>query len=332
MKYKWREAVAIAQLIKLQNYVSRYEWDLNRYAKQFMKVKNEQWNKLYEKWDVELANTSESNQSKTEENGPLPSPSLFTKWLNKLRMTRQEIQVKQEAEKIEKHTLPRSEIDLKYYFLEQLYPFQLKWATSTLMEKSFIAERYLEDQVLKGLLMRFPDNIFVMYDPIFEIKQAPVETDIIFITPIGIEVVHFIDAKHPEAVISAGDERTWTIDTRGEQEKILSPVISVKRTENLINSILQQHQIKFDVSKTILSPDHQIIRYIDPYKTNIIDNMNFKEWFQPRHNLSSPLKSIQMKSAEAILNYTMTVAVKRPEWEDDTSSFPTLGSNDGSGL
>src|SRR5699024_9178120 len=159
---------------KLQNYVSRYEWDLYRYAKQFIKVKNEQWNKLYEKWDVELANTSGSNQSKTEENGPLPPPSLFTKWLNKLRWTRQEIQVKQEAEKIEKHTLTRSEIELKYYFLEQLYPFQLKWATSTLVEKSFIAERYLEDQVLKGLLMRFPDNIFVMYDPIFEIKQAPV--------------------------------------------------------------------------------------------------------------------------------------------------------------
>src|SRR5699024_2963973 len=115
-------------------------------------------------------------------------------------------------EETEESFWPRREIDLKYYFLEQLYPFQLKWATSTLVEKSFMSERYLNDPLLKNLLMRFPDNIFVMYEPLFEIKQAPVELDIILITPIGIEVVHFMDPKHPEAVISAGDERTWTID------------------------------------------------------------------------------------------------------------------------
>ena len=36
----------MAQLIKLQDYVSRYEQDIYRYPSQFIKLKNQQWDKL----------------------------------------------------------------------------------------------------------------------------------------------------------------------------------------------------------------------------------------------------------------------------------------------
>ena len=36
----------MAQLIKLQDYVSRYEQDIYRYPSQFIKLKKQQWEKL----------------------------------------------------------------------------------------------------------------------------------------------------------------------------------------------------------------------------------------------------------------------------------------------
>ena len=36
----------MAQLIKLQDYVSRYEQDIYRYPSQFIKLKKQQWDKI----------------------------------------------------------------------------------------------------------------------------------------------------------------------------------------------------------------------------------------------------------------------------------------------
>lgn len=317
----------IAQLIKLQDYTSRYQWDLNRYSKQYLKVKKEQWDKLNNRQEERSFSGKVVDKEETTS-----SPSVFSKIITKFRREKEtdrfieDVQSEIEDEEEIEIQLPEREIDLKRYFLNRMFPFQLRWASSTLAEKSFLHERYTDDPVLKYLLQRFPDNIFVMYEPIFELKNAPVESDTIIISPLGIEIIHFIEPKHPDAVIIAGNDRTWTINVKDEQEKILSPVISVKRTENVIRSILQKHDISFDLSKTILSRDHQIIHYMEPYKTNIIDHVNYHEWFQIRRNLSSPLKGIQLKAAETLLNYTQTTAVKRPEWNNQ-DDYPPLPSD-----
>lgn len=315
----------MAQLIKLQNYISRYQWDLNRYSKQYMKVKNEHWDTLYKQWKEQFELNKVKEKIKAEEE--LSTSNILTKLLSPFKKEHpsgEDIKQNQiEDDRVKEIPLPKEEIDLKHYFLNKMYPFQLKWASSTIAEKSFLDERYMYDSLLKYLLQRFPDNIFIMYEPIFEIKNAPVEMDTIIISPIGIEILHFIEPKHPDAVLIAGDDRTWTIDTKDKQTKIISPVISVKRSENVIKSIFKQHDIKFDLSKTIISRKHQIIHYMEPYKTNIVDYLNYDEWFQPRRKLSSPLKSLQLKAAETLLQYTQTTAFKRPEWNDE-EAYPSM--------
>ena len=42
----------MAQLIKLQDYVSRYESDLSRYPSQFVRIKKQQWEKLKSAWEA----------------------------------------------------------------------------------------------------------------------------------------------------------------------------------------------------------------------------------------------------------------------------------------
>ena len=40
----------MAQLVKLQDYVSRYQVDLKRYPTQFVRLKKQQWDRTKEEW------------------------------------------------------------------------------------------------------------------------------------------------------------------------------------------------------------------------------------------------------------------------------------------
>src|SRR5699024_2402924 len=139
--------------------------------------------------------------------------------------------------------LPNTEAQLKQYFLNQLYPIQLKWATSTISHESFTKVSLRDKETLKYFLQRFPDIYFLMYHTVFNIKKATINVVIILISQFDIEIISFIH-EHAEATILATNDRKWTVESETNQKSILSPVISLKRTDQIINSILQTNNIK----------------------------------------------------------------------------------------
>lgn len=306
----------IAQLIKLQDYITRYEWDTYRYPTQYIRLKRENWSNLYQDWLVEAEEESELID---EFYGELPerNRSVFKKLKNKLKKSRVTIDTLQEEQTEEKAPLPETEQGLKQEFLDNLLNFQMKWATSTVTHSSFVNQKYYQDALLKYLLQRFPDTYLVMYFPIFTIKKAPIETDIILITPVEIEIIHFAEYEE-DAMIMASEERTWHIEHSDRHRKILNPIISLKRTEKLIKSILVAEGIAFSIKKTVLSRTNPILFATEPYNTRIIGKLGYEDWFQEKRRLTSPLKNAQIKTAEALLKHCQTTSVRRPEWEEDT--------------
>jgi hypothetical protein len=302
---------ALAQLIKLQDYISRYEWDVYRYPSQYIRLKKDQWEKLHYLWE----NPEHEAVQKKEESEQV---SAFSR-IKSIFRNKQSHSMKP-AEKIDNHMLPETEQELKQYFLDNLLNFQLKWATSTLTDASFMDKSYYTDPVLKYFLQRFPDTYLIMFYPVFSIKNAPVDGEIIMISPIGVEIIYLAEAE-AGAAIMAGDERTWLIDTAHEQRKVLNPLISLKRTEKIIRSIFHAEQHDFPIQKTILSRFNPIVFAQEPYQTKIIGSQQYDKWFQEKRRLDSPLKSYQLKAAESLLKYCQTTSVKRPEWEEDTDDF-----------
>ncbi len=58
----------MAQLIKLQDYISRYEWDTYRYPTQYIRQKKEQWQRFYSEWlDPALEEEEQAEAGSTEE-------------------------------------------------------------------------------------------------------------------------------------------------------------------------------------------------------------------------------------------------------------------------
>lgn len=310
--------VEVAQLIKLQDYITRYEWDTFRYPTQYIRLKKENWDRLYEKWSQPEEKSSEQFiQDQEQESG-----GLLSKLKDKL--LKRSVYSETIIESVEEENeLPSTEKELKQQFLDHLLNFQLKWATSTVNHQSIIDKKYKDDPLLKYLLQRFPDTYLLMYHPVFTIKQAPIEADIIFISPIEIEIIHFVELEE-SAVLMAGEERTWHVESPDENRKILNPLISLKRTEKVIRSILSVKELSFPVKKTIISRTNPIMFSSEPYQTRIVDKMSFDSWFLGKRQLNSPLKNDQIKVAEALLGYCQSISIRRPEWEDVPEESPHI--------
>lgn len=300
----------MAQLIKLRDYVSRYEWNMYRYPSQFIRLKQENWKKLLEIWE-------EEQETPTYREEPAAEKEMFFSKLKSL-FRRNEDRIEDGIHGQSSKSLPATRQDLKYHFLDKLYPLQLKWATSTVSDVSFISQKFHRDIHLKYFLQRFPDTYFVLYYPIFTIKKAPIDGEIILISPVGIEIIYLFSDSMTER-ISVDEGRKWTSHFKGEATNIINPFIALKRTEQIINSILHQKEIDFPVQKTVLAPRIPIYFQHEPYRSRIIGSQQYQCWFEEKRALASPLKNRQLRAGEAILMYCETNAVKRPEWEEDDS-------------
>lgn len=320
----------MGQLIKLEDYVSRYEQNIYHYPSRFVRLKKQQWDKLKE--------------NQTNEQIPTPDQDFWyegenTAILNKLKgifktrnneglseteednnrneKTTDESSAFQFTAKFSHH--PSNEEDMKIQFLDQLFRFQLKWATSTLSEKSHMNSQYFFDEKLKFFVQRFPDNFLLLYRPIFLLKSAPTESEIILISPTDTWCITFLEAEE-NAVFQGGNEHFWIKRIKQQEKKVLNPLIALNRTGLIIQKIYQQNEIDLPIHKVVLSRNGFIDFPHSPADVRFIEKRNFEEWFQMMRKLRSPLKHIQLKSAQALLQYCQTTSYRRPEWdlhEDD---------------
>jgi len=162
----------VAQLVKLADYISRYQVDLNKYPTQYIRLKKLQWERLKRRW--EAGDTFQFEPSPPMDAEPSEVPNrihrLF-KWIrrdeggNDEEYEEQEKKVGTDEEDhgfFEPRILyrPNTLKELRIMFLEQLYHFQLKWASSTTMEKSHVESRFQRDSLLRMLTIQLPDTYF----------------------------------------------------------------------------------------------------------------------------------------------------------------------------
>ena len=302
----------MGQLIKMFDYISRYEVNPFHYPTQFIQLKRENWRKLNEVWEnqVELIEHHVDHTEKEKSN--------IRSWFNFFSKSEKDIENRDVSSEFDK-SLPRTETELRQYFLDEIFNFQIKWATSTISQVSFTEQSIYKDQSLKFFLQRLPDIYLVMYYPIFNVQNVPMDGEIILISPIGINIIALVE-EDEDASIIINDERTWEIEKDDKSSKLISPLIRLKRCEQIINSILNKYNIDFPVNKTVLSKQNYFIHSASPYNTTVIGKREFKQWHEQLRNFSSSLKNIQIRAIEALLKHCQTTSVRRPEWDHDPHS------------
>lgn len=317
----------MGQLIKLQDYVSRYEQNIYLYPSRYVRLKTQQWNKLLKAWkEGDELFFQEKKQENVEEDWLNESKkNIFQKLKEKLlkeEVVEEPVEEKKEEEEPEAvfvptfTSRPATEEMLKRQFLDQLFHFQLRWGSSTLLDQSFIDKDYYTNRHLKLFLTRMPDTFLVMFAPIFQIKKAPVELDHLLITPTAILCIKFLDDRE-QSVYFGSKENFWKVKTPNQETKILNPTISLNRTGAIVQQVFKQHDIALPIKKVLVTQNGYIDYPNVPFDIEVIEKRTYEQWFLSLRNLKSPLKHIQLKAAQSLLYSCQTTAVRRVEWEDE---------------
>ncbi len=153
-----------------------------------------------------------------------------------------------------------------------------------------------------------------MYKPIFLVKQAPVELEIILITPNEIITVHYMD-EQVESVVLGNNDRFWSIREKENERKIVNPTISLNRMASIIKNILPQYEVSLPVTKLLLHPKGYIDISDGPTDIQIIDKRTYETWFEKMRANRLPLKHSQLKAAGALLSHCQSTYIDRPEWQ-----------------
>jgi hypothetical protein len=311
----------MGQLIKLQDYISRYEIDHLRYPAQFMRLKKQQWLLLKEAWQKGEDYQPEEQKPEKEE-----TKGLIKKFRSLLKKERiEDGQEEREKEKAPEfsftfspllHYLPETEAELKKIFLDQLLSFQIKWASTTIWDQSFVDSSYYRDEKLRYLLQRFPDTFLVFYQPIFKIKKAPVELDVLLVTPTEIWCLVFVEEEKDEVYIGS-NEHFWVKRSTRAERKILNPMIDLNRMAKIIKPILKESDVDLPVRMGVICREGYIDFPDASYEIALIDKKRYPEWFRQQRNLQSPIKHMQLRAVKALLDNCQTTYVSRTSEEQE---------------
>ncbi|WP_042474517.1 hypothetical protein [Bacillus ndiopicus] len=323
----------MAQLVKIQDYISRYEIDFARYPTQFVRLKKVQWERIKYQWETggEL-NQQWEHVDTTDDIVEAEKPKLsFLKKLFPLKKQAQPIEELVSTDEVEDEGImdedttllfepnivynPQTLEELKRMFMDQFFHFQMKWASSTLREKSYVDPKYMRDTLLRTLLLDLPDNYLLFYYPILRVKKAPIELEVIVMTPVECICITVVEEEN-QAVYIGGSERFWVKKVGKQEKKTLNPFIRLNRMETLVKQLFEQANVEMPVRKVLLSRNGYFDYPGSAYGVQFIDKRNYPEWLQQMRRTVSPMKHMQIRAAQSILAISQTTSFHRDIWSE----------------
>ncbi|MFS0644254.1 nuclease-related domain-containing protein [Siminovitchia sp. 179-K 8D1 HS] len=254
----------MAQLIKLQDYVSRYEKDLSEYSSKFVRLKKRRWQAI----------------------------------------------VNSMGQRVGTNTgLAKAETGLKQSFLDKLYLSQIQWASTTITERSFVQSTYYTDKRLRDLLQRFPDSFFVMYKPVLRFEKTEVELEALLLTPSTIFCLAFLNGA--EGAVYFGSSAHFWMNAADTGDKVLNPLISANRIFKVVSRIFRENGVELPIQRAVIAENSYMDYPNGPHDILFIDKRNYESWRRNLAKLRSPVKSMQMRGAKALLESSLTRSIKR---------------------
>lgn len=244
----------MAQIIKIQDYISRYEQDPHHYINQFIRLKKQRWDELKKaskegaqhQFDQITEQTPEEEEKRTKFSLKRKPKAADMKKERDLSLFNEPIDIEQGVFR----NVPTDETKLIHFFKDHLYDVQLKWASSTISHISTVSHHIRYDEKLRMLARQLPDSYFVMYKPVMLIQKAEMELCTVLISPLEVICLSFLEAE-PDSVYIGSKERFWEKRATGKAvQSVLNPCASLLRSGTVVSKILDQSGVDLPVKKS----------------------------------------------------------------------------------
>ncbi|SES14248.1 nuclease-related domain-containing protein [Salisediminibacterium halotolerans] len=302
----------MAQIVKLSHYVSRYEIDIYRYPSRYVRLKRERWNRLKQEWNAKQTGFPDAA---VPQDGRIHRDSRLQRTVKRL------FRRKTASDDIPYpdfgHVHSRSLEDVKAVFQEELFHFQIGWASSTVSEVSRVKQAYYQDEMLRRLVKNLPDTFFIFYEPVCFMKKAPVELDIVIVSPSDIWVIKPL-AGDGDTIYTKSSERYWEKRGKERTETFLSPMYDLNRMRTVIEHLLEEEGISLPVYQAVVAKDSFLDVSSHSTRTKLIDKRTIDSFMQKLINNQAPIKHTQLKIADALLCNVQTVSESRIEADLET--------------
>ncbi|RXI98630.1 NERD domain-containing protein [Anaerobacillus alkaliphilus] len=316
----------MAHLIKLEDYVSRYQYDMYRYPSQFSRLKRERWDRLKIEWEnskIKNKITTEQPVIEEQKSTIINAFSMIKKWYKG-----EEEEQDNEQDEVDRYRFRYTTLEeLKPIFLRELYDFQLNWASSTLREISTLKKQYYYDATLKWLLQSFPDNYFVLYYPTVSYPKAPVQFDILLIGPTDIWCIVNLDGSE-NTIFHKFSDRYWLEVKAGEERKVVNPFLSLNRMSTIVKRILADTDLDMNVKKVVYTKNGYIDVETPKNVATFLDQRSIYEWNEKMKKNSSPIKSVQLKFSQCLLDVCQTNSRLRNNLEQSDEDLNEIDPED----
>ncbi|ALC82057.1 NERD domain-containing protein [Bacillus gobiensis] len=307
----------MGQILKLYDYISRYEMNTNQYTNQFIRLKKERWESLQKACENGFF-TEEKDESEKTTKGNIFSFKRGKKRSAAETDKKYEWFYKEFSEgtglNVDLLTSDRKRAEA---FKEYIYRFQLKWASSTISQISSIQHEVYLDKELEMLAQSLPDSYFILYKPVLKVRKAAVELTVVLLAPLKIYCVVFLEGRNErESVFLGSKNRFWEERFQNGTRNVLNPCASLFRTEKVLANILNEKAIDLPIEKLIISRT-SYIDYPDlPFGLSIVDKRNWREWLTKQQKNTAPIKSKQISAARQLLYHGESRSHDRKEWLD----------------
>ena len=95
-------------------------------------------------------------------------------------------------------------------------------------------------------------------------------------------------------------------------------MISLNRMESVLTQLFTQDDINMPIRKVILTQNGYFDYPGSPYGIQFVDRRNYGEWMEHLKKVSSPMKHMQIRASQTILNNVQTTSFNRDIWKQSS--------------
>lgn len=138
--------------------------------------------------------------------------------------------------------------------------------------------------------------------------------DVVLMSPTECICITVLEADN-QAVYVGGSDRFWMKKVGTKDSKVLNPTINLARMESVLSQLFKEENIDMPIRKVVLTRNGYFDYPGSPYGIRFVDRRNYGEWMEHLRKASSPMKHMQIRAAQAILNTVQTTSFNRDIWQ-----------------